>query len=151
MTLLPLITSSKVIESRVIYLVFWILNECIYIGTRKVIYTEYLFGFMRFLIQCFLGTWYCSKAIPSGGFMRVSCTLNRVLYHHFRWSDTSLMRREMKWVLSRWNHVWTVINILWVLEQLQLTSYFWPPIPIWESLILFLSPISQWTPTDLSY
>ena len=91
------------------------------------------------------------KAIPGGCLMRVSCTLNRVLCYHFRWSDTSLMRREMKWVLSRWNHVWTVINILWVLEQLQLTSYFWPPIPIWESLILFLSPISQWTPTDLSY
>ena len=31
------------------------------------------------------------------------------------------------------------------LEQLQPTSYFWPPIPpIWESLILFLSLISQY-------
>jgi len=58
MTLLPLITSSKVIENRVIYLVFWILNECIYIGTRKVTSTKYLIGSMHFPIQWFLGTWY---------------------------------------------------------------------------------------------
>ena len=30
------------IENRVIYLVFWILNECVCIGTRKVASTKYL-------------------------------------------------------------------------------------------------------------
>ena len=54
MTLLPLITSTIMIENRVIYLVFWILNECIHIGTRKVISTEYFIGFIHFLCNVFL-------------------------------------------------------------------------------------------------
>ena len=47
MTLLPLITSTNyMIENRVIYLVFWIINECICIGIRKVISAKYLIGSM---------------------------------------------------------------------------------------------------------
>ena len=128
MTLLPLITSSKVIENRVIYLVFWILNECIYIGTRKVIYTEYLFGFMRFLIQCFLGTWYCSKAIPSGGFMRVSCTLNRVPCHHFRWCGT-LGNNKMKLPIG-------ISLITWISLQAKTTLFMGQNLNAKTTLIL---------------
>ena len=63
------------------------------------------------------------KATPSGGFMRVSCTLNRVPCHHFRWCGIRLMRREMKWVSSRWNHVCTVTNIWWGLELNGMRAY----------------------------
>ena len=63
------------------------------------------------------------KATPSGGFMRVSCTLNRVPCHHFRWCGIRLMRREMKWVSSRWNHVCTVTNSWWVLKLNVMIAY----------------------------
>ena len=63
------------------------------------------------------------KAIPSGDFMRVSYTLNRVSCHHFRWCGTDLMRREMKWGSSRWNHVCTVTNTWWVLELNRMRAY----------------------------
>ena len=45
------------IENRAIYLIFWILNEYIYIiGTRRVTYTsKYLIGSMFILVQYFLG------------------------------------------------------------------------------------------------
>ena len=44
------------IENRVIHLVFWILNECIHIETRKVISSEYFIGSIRFL--CNEGGWH---------------------------------------------------------------------------------------------
>ena len=53
----------------------------------------------------------------------VSCTLNRVSCHHFRWCGTSLTRREMKWVSSRWNHVYTVTDTWWVLELNGMRAY----------------------------
>ena len=43
------------IENCIIYLVFWILNECIHIETRKIIYTEYLTRSIRSSMQCFFG------------------------------------------------------------------------------------------------
>ena len=42
------------IENRVIYLVFHILNACIHIGTRKIISTKYLIDSMCFSINTFL-------------------------------------------------------------------------------------------------
>ena len=45
------------IENRANYLDFWILNEYIYIETRKILSTKYLIGSMRFSMQCFLDTW----------------------------------------------------------------------------------------------
>ena len=42
------------IENRVIYLVFWILNESICIGTRKVTSTKYLLRSMCFQYNVFL-------------------------------------------------------------------------------------------------
>ena len=59
----------------------------------------------------------------SWDFIRVLCTLNRVSCHHLRWCGTGLMRREMKWVLSRLNHVCTVTNIWWVLELNRMRAY----------------------------
>ena len=44
------------IRNHVTYFVFWILNGCICIGTRKVISTKYLIGSMHFPMQCFLDT-----------------------------------------------------------------------------------------------
>ena len=67
--------------------------------------------------------WDCPKAIPSGCFIRVSCTLNRKPCHHFRWCGTDLMRREIKWVSSRWNHVCTVTNTWWILELNRMRAY----------------------------
>ena len=64
----------------------------------------------------------CPKASPSGGFMRISGTLNRASCHHFRWCGTDLMR-EMKWVSSRWNHVCTITNTRWVLELNGMRAY----------------------------
>ena len=43
------------IENSVIYLIFWILKECIHIGAGKVISNEYLIGSICFPMQCFLG------------------------------------------------------------------------------------------------
>ena len=60
MTLLPLITSRNWIENRVIYLVIWIIIECICIWTRKVISTID-FGSISFPILYFSNTifsWY---------------------------------------------------------------------------------------------
>jgi len=44
-----------VIENCIIYLVFWIHNECIHIETKKIISTEYLIRSIRSFMQCFLG------------------------------------------------------------------------------------------------
>jgi len=43
--------------------------------------------------------------------------------HLFRWCGTDLMRREMKWVSSRWNHVYTITNTWWVLELNRMRAY----------------------------
>jgi len=43
-----------VIENRIIYFVFWILNEYICIETRKIISTKYLIDSMCFSINTFL-------------------------------------------------------------------------------------------------
>ena len=42
------------IENCIIYLGFWILNECIDIETKKIISTEYLIRSIRSFMQCFL-------------------------------------------------------------------------------------------------
>ena len=60
--------------------------------------------------------WRKGKIILNGGFIVVSCILNRMLCHQFRWWGTRLIRRDMKWVLSRWNHMCTGTNSWWVLE-----------------------------------
>ena len=81
---------------------------------------------------------YDGKATSSGGFMRVSCTLNRGSCHHFRWCSSSLMRSKMKpcmhgyqllmslrikWDESLWNSKYEIMHH--GVSFIQVSFVFW--------------------------
>jgi hypothetical protein len=70
------------LENHVIYLVLWIIDKCIYIGTRKVISTMHLISSTRFFIQFFLIfsfaliRWISLQAILFHGIEATRCRLS---------------------------------------------------------------------------
>jgi len=53
-----------------------------------------------------------SKASHSASFIEVSCTLNEVPHRQKWWHGKKFMKREKKWVSSRWNLSYNVSNTM---------------------------------------